>query len=81
MVHAVQNQKKIDMNTILKKIVWVIMLLPAVYLAIIWNKLPESIAMQYNLKGEPIRFSSLGIPSSQNAFSSEAKTKTWPSKK
>ena len=44
------------MNTILKKIVWVIMLLPAVYLAIIWNKLPESIAMQYNLKGEPIRF-------------------------
>lgn len=44
------------MNSILKKIVWPLMAAPAVYLAIVWNKLPERVAMHFDLKGNPDRF-------------------------
>lgn len=46
------------MNRLLKKIVWPAMAIPAVYLAIVWNKLPEKVAMHFDLKGEPDRFGS-----------------------
>lgn len=40
----------------LKKIVWLVIAIPAIYLAIIWNKLPEKVAMHFDLKGHPDRF-------------------------
>ncbi|HUR65035.1 MAG TPA: SdpI family protein [Chitinophagaceae bacterium] len=44
------------MKSIRKKIVWPIIAAPAVYLALIWNKLPETIALHFDLKGDPDRF-------------------------
>lgn len=44
------------MNSILKKLIWPIMAIPAVYLAIVWNKLPEKVAVHFDLKGNPDRF-------------------------
>jgi len=44
------------MNSTLKKIVWPIMAIPAVYLAVVWNKLPEKVAVHFDLKGNPDRF-------------------------
>ncbi len=46
------------MNKFLKIIIWVIIIAPAVYLFIIWNKLPGTIAIHYNLKGEVDRYGS-----------------------
>lgn len=46
------------MKPILKRLIWLIMALPAVYLAIIWNKLPEKVAMHYDLEGNPDRYGS-----------------------
>jgi len=44
------------MNSMLKKIVWLVMAAPAVYLALVWNKLPERVAVHFDLKGNPDRF-------------------------
>ena len=46
------------MNKIIKLLVWPVMLVPAVYLAITWNKIPEKVAMHFNLKGNVDRFGS-----------------------
>ncbi len=46
------------MDTFLKKIVWVIIIVPAVYLAIVWNDLPKTVAMHFDLKGNADRFGS-----------------------
>jgi uncharacterized membrane protein len=35
----------------MKKIIWPIIIVPAVYLAFAWNKLPEKIAMHFDMKG------------------------------
>jgi uncharacterized membrane protein len=56
MADAVQSKKEIIMNNILKKIAWLFILAPAIYLAMVWNRLPEKLAIQYDLSGEPIRF-------------------------
>lgn len=45
------------MNTIRKKLVWFIMAIPAIYLAIVWNKLPDRIATHFDLKGNADNFS------------------------
>jgi uncharacterized membrane protein len=58
MVHAIQNKKEMIMNKILAKAVWLIILLPVVYLAIAWNTLPEKIAMRYDLHGNVEKFGS-----------------------
>jgi uncharacterized membrane protein len=58
MVCTIQIQKEIIMNTFLKRIVWVIIVIPAVYLAIVWNNLPETVTMHFDLKGNPDRFGS-----------------------
>src|SRR5687767_11524653 len=50
------NQKRNDMDKILKWLIWPIMAIPGIYLAIVWNKLPESIAIHFNLQGEPDRY-------------------------
>jgi uncharacterized membrane protein len=55
-VPAIQIQKEIVMNKLLTKIIWPIMAAPAVYLAIAWNKLPERVAVHFDLKGNADRF-------------------------
>jgi len=42
----------------MKKIVWLFIIAPAVYLAVVWNTLPETIAMHFNLKGDIDRYGS-----------------------
>lgn len=39
------------MNIFLRRIVWLIMLIPAIYLAIIWKRIPETVPMHFDLKG------------------------------
>lgn len=46
------------MNTILRKIVWLFIAAPAGYLALVWNRIPEKVAMHYDLHGNPDRFGS-----------------------
>ncbi len=44
------------MNKILNKLVWLIVPIPLIYLAMIWNKLPESIALHFDLNGKADKF-------------------------
>jgi uncharacterized membrane protein len=44
------------MKALLKKVIWLVMAAPAVYLAIVWNKLPEKVAMHFDLQGNPDRY-------------------------
>lgn len=44
------------MDTFLKKIIWLFIIGPVIYLAIVWNSIPETVAMHFNLKGEPDRY-------------------------
>ena len=46
------------MDRFLKKIVWLFIIAPAIYLAIVWSKLPEKVAIHYNLQGNPDRYGS-----------------------
>jgi uncharacterized membrane protein len=46
------------MNTFLKRMVWVIMLVPVIYLAVVWNRLPDQIAMHFDLRGNADKFGS-----------------------
>lgn len=46
------------MNKLLKKLVWLFILAPVVYLIIIWKKLPDTVAMHFDLHGNPDRFGS-----------------------
>ena len=46
------------MDRFINKIVWLIIITPGIYLAIVWNKLPERVAMHYNLKGNIDRYGS-----------------------
>src|ERR1043166_9534520 len=52
MAHAVQKQKrKIHMNIILRRLIWLIMLLPLIYLGVIWNHIPQTVPVHFDLKG------------------------------
>lgn len=44
------------MKNIISKLVWLIIIAPAIYLAIVWNQLPETVAMHYDLPGNPDRY-------------------------
>ena len=46
------------MDKFMKKIVWLFIIAPAIYLAMAWNTLPETIAMHFNLKGDIDRYGS-----------------------
>lgn len=46
------------MKALFKKIIWLIIAAPAVYLALVWNKLPEKVAIHYDLKGKPDEYGS-----------------------
>lgn len=46
------------MDTYLKRIVWFVIILPAIYLALAWNQLPETVAIHFDLKGNVDRYGS-----------------------
>ena len=46
------------MDKFLKRIIWLFIIAPAVYLAIVWNTIPETVALHANLKGEVDRYGS-----------------------
>lgn len=46
------------MNTFLRRIVWVIMLLPALYLAVIWKQVPQTVPMHFDIKGNIDKYGS-----------------------
>ena len=46
------------MNKFLKILVWPIMMVPPVYLAMVWDKLPQQVALHFDLKGNADRFGS-----------------------
>lgn len=39
------------MKSVLRRLIWLIMLLPAVYLAIVWTGIPQTVPMHFDLKG------------------------------
>ncbi len=46
------------MDKLLKRIVWLIMAAPAVYLAFAWKQLPDKVTMHFDWKGQPDRYGS-----------------------
>jgi uncharacterized membrane protein len=58
MVASNQNKKEIIMDKFLKRIVWLFIMAPAAYLAIVWNTVPETVAIHFNLNGEVDRYGS-----------------------
>lgn len=43
------------MNKILSKIVWLIILIPGLYLSLVWNKMPDQVALHFTLEGKADR--------------------------
>lgn len=39
------------MNIFLRRIIWLIMLVPAIYLAVIWKQIPQTVPMHFDIKG------------------------------
>jgi uncharacterized membrane protein len=56
MADAIQIKKEIIMNKLTKYLVWIVFIVPAIYLAFTWNDIPEKVPMHYNLKGEIDRY-------------------------
>jgi uncharacterized membrane protein len=46
------------MDKFLKRLVWLFIISPAAYLAIVWNTVPEKVALHANIKGEVDRYGS-----------------------
>lgn len=44
------------MNKYFKWLIWLVALIPGVYLAASWNSLPENVALHFDLKGNPDRY-------------------------
>lgn len=44
------------MNSILKKLIWPVIAIPGAYLAWMWNKMPEKVALHFDITGNPDRF-------------------------
>jgi uncharacterized membrane protein len=59
MVPSIQIKKEIIfMNRFLKRLAWPVIIIPSVYLAIVWNKLPDKIAMHFDIHGNADKFDS-----------------------
>lgn len=43
------------MDKLLNRLVWPVIIAPAIYLALVWQKLPEKVAMHFDLKGNADR--------------------------
>lgn len=55
----VTNSKKTKMTTLRKELPYILIaLIPFIYLAFIWNQLPETVPMHWNIKGEIDRYGS-----------------------
>jgi len=46
------------MDKLLKKMVWPVIAAPLIYLAFVWNRLPDTIAIHFDLHGNPDRYGS-----------------------
>ena len=46
------------MNIFLRRIIWITMLIPAIYLAILWKRIPQTVPMHFDLKGNVDRYGS-----------------------
>ena len=44
------------MEKILRKLIWLLLAAPAIYLAIAWNSIPETVPLHYTLKGDIDRY-------------------------
>ena len=58
MVYTIQNKKEIVMDKILKNLIWLVIAVPAIYLLAIWETIPQTVPLHYNLKGEIDRLGS-----------------------
>jgi uncharacterized membrane protein len=58
MVTSNQIKKEINMDKFLKRIIWLFIIAPAVYLAIVWNTVPDTVPLHANLRGEVDLFGS-----------------------
>ena len=46
------------MDTFLKRVIWLIIIAPSIYLAIVWNTIPDIVPLHVNLKGVVDRYGS-----------------------
>jgi uncharacterized membrane protein len=46
------------MNIILRRVVWILMLAPAIYLAVLWKQIPQTVPMHFDIKGNIDRYGS-----------------------
>jgi len=44
------------MNNLFRRIIWLIMLVPAIYLAVLWRNIPQTVPMHFDLKGNVDRY-------------------------
>jgi len=44
------------MNSFLRKIIWLIIIAPVIYLVVVWKKIPEKIATNFDIHGHPDKF-------------------------
>jgi uncharacterized membrane protein len=58
MVDAIQNKKEMIMAENLKRLNWLVIAAPAIYLLIIWNNIPDIVPMHYDLEGNIDRYGS-----------------------
>src|SRR5258705_12810440 len=58
MVASNQNKKEIIMDKLLKRIIWLFIIAPIAYLAIVWNTVPDTVPLHANLKGVVDRYGS-----------------------
>jgi uncharacterized membrane protein len=58
MALTIQIKKEIIMNKLLKPIAWLLIVAPFAYLAISWDRIPEKVAVHFNILGNPDRYGS-----------------------
>jgi uncharacterized membrane protein len=44
------------MNKLITKMVWLVALLPAIYIALVWKQVPDKVAMHFDINGNPDRY-------------------------
>jgi uncharacterized membrane protein len=44
------------MNNFLKKIIWFVFVIPAIYLVFVWNRMPDQVATHFNINGTPDKY-------------------------
>jgi uncharacterized membrane protein len=44
------------MNKLITRMVWLVALLPAIYIALVWKQVPDKVAMHFDINGDPDRY-------------------------